>query len=378
MIIKSDYSYGLYEVQHETFLNKSDALFYASNTNKNVRWNFHDSTFGSIDWTKPPSATIEELYHERAKMIRDTYDYVVVHFSGGADSWTVLNSFLSNGLHVDEIYTRWAMTEEKYKQVNNVDKNEINLQSEYHYAVKPVLDEIAKKYPRTKIYVDDYSECYERDISEADLKNGGHYLSMGTFYRFSRKSPWEVEAAKKNKKIGVVYGFDKLQCCVENNQFFSFFVDRIGGTDLDPERSAEFFYWTPKMPQIPVLQSHILKDYYEKNIELHMKEIKIPNNHYVGRNVYISLLYPQYNTRTFQVGKQLGSLIWESEMWVGEHNPLYRNSWKWATNQYLKNIDLRFCEQYKDTNLKLGYKKIYSDKYFIGNFGHNITQLLIH
>ena len=146
MIIKSDYSYGLYEVQHETFLNKSDALFYASNTNKNVRWNFHDSTFGSIDWTKPPSATIEELYHERAKMIRDTYDYVVVHFSGGADSWTVLNSFLSNGLHVDEIYTRWAMTEEKYKQVNNVDKNEINLQSEYHYAVKPVLDEIAKKY----------------------------------------------------------------------------------------------------------------------------------------------------------------------------------------------------------------------------------------
>ncbi len=377
MILKDNYAYGMYEVGTEAFVNKSDALFRASTVNKDVHWNFHDRVFSSVDWKTKPAGSIRDLYKLRAQQIRDSYDYIVVHFSGGADSWTVLNSFLSNGIHVDEVYTRWSRKEEKYKpDVNNIDRSESNLQSEYHYAVKPVLDEIAKKFPLTKIYIDDYSESFERDLTESDVKHSGHYFCMGTFHRFSRKSPYEQEAVKNNKKVAVVYGFDKLQCQVENNQFYATFIDRFGGTDIDPERSVEFFYWTPSMPLIPVMQAHILKEYYEQNVLDHISKMHVDPG--VGREIYISLCYPDYNLKTFQVGKQFSSLIWKSELWVAKHNPRYYYSWKWASDQYIKTIDKRFCTTLNNTDVKIGYKPMYSNRYLIGAFGQDVTFILGH
>jgi hypothetical protein len=376
MIVKSNYAYGMYRVGETDYLNKSDALFHASKTKQNVSWDFHESAFSTQNWQLRPPGNLNDMYKERAQQIRDTYDYIIVHFSGGADSWTVLNSFLSNGIHVDEIYTRWARKEEQYKTVNNIVKDEVNLVSEFEYAVKPVLDHISKNYPNIKIYVDDYSDEYEKDLTEQKFLNGGHYISMGTFHRFSRKSPWEQQAIKENKSVGVVYGFDKIQCHVEGNKFYAYFVDRFGGTDIDPERDVEAFYWTPKNPLIPILQAHILKDYYSVNVINHIA--KLQKNPDSGRETYISLCYPLYDLSTFQSGKQYGSAIWSSEMWIAKHNPRYYNSWKWTISQYTKSIDNRFCTFYQNTTLKTGYQPFQSKKYLVGEFPHNITFTLGH
>ena len=59
--------------------------------------------FGDIDTTVEPSETWEELLKERATQLRDELPKVNIGFSGGADSYTMLNAFVSNGLHVDRI-----------------------------------------------------------------------------------------------------------------------------------------------------------------------------------------------------------------------------------------------------------------------------------
>lgn len=360
VIPKSTYAYGIYETGSKQYLNKTDALIEASRTGADVHWNFHDAVYQAHDWTKRPLGTLKDLYKQRAQQIRDKYDYVVVHFSGGADSWTVLNSFLSNGLHVDEVFSRWATTaEQKYKTANFTDKRESNLFSEYEFAAYPVLKEIEKKYPHTYIHIDDYSSEYEHEVGDHNLRHGGHYLTLGTFYRFSRKSPAEQRAAEAGKKIAVVYGFDKIQYCTKDNNMYAYFVDRFGGTDQDPARNVEAFYWSPELPEIPIMQAHDMKMYYEQN-PLLMGELDNFN-----RKSYIRVCYPDYNIGTFQVGKAIGAEIWQSELWIRQHNPRYVESWRWAVNQYINNVDARFCD-FLNNKFRLGYKVSTSNMYSLG------------
>lgn len=360
--IKDNYAYGIYEVGLKKFINKTDALIEATKTKQSVHWNFHDEVYSKCNWMQRPSGTLSDLYRLRAQQIRDQYDYVIVNFSGGADSWTVLHSFLSNGIHVDEIFTRWSLVERNYKSANFLNTSETNLTSEYEFAVLPVLEHIKKQYPKTAIHIDDYSSEYEKDLKEADLKNSGHYLTLGGFFRFSRKSHQEQQVSNNGKKIAVVHGFDKTQFCIKDEMCYAYFVDRLGGTDMDLERNIEAFYWTPHMPEIPIMQAHEIKTFYETNSNLINESIKD-----YEKKTYVGTCYPAYNPNTFQVGKSIGSEIWKSEMWIRKHNPRYVESWQWSVAQNLTNVDNKFCELYNN-KFRLGYKTFKSNMYNLGPY----------
>ncbi len=359
--LEPTYVFGFYEVGSKNFINKPEALMHATTTGQSVRWNFHDKIFNTLNWTKQPNVALSELYRRRAQQIRDEYDYVVVNFSGGADSWTTLHSFLSNGLHVDEVFTRWAFVEQKYKKINFTDRRESNIISEYEYAVLPVLEHIRKNYPKTQIYIDDYSDGYESDIEEKKFTQlFGHYLCVGTVHRFFRKSPFEIDAAKKNKRVAIVHGLEKIQCCVKDGEFFAYFHDSLPGTDLDPDRNLVPFYYTPDLPELPLAQAHELKQFYERNLD---RVNESPKDYL--RDTYIKVCYPDYNYQTFQTGKALGSEIWESEFWIRHHNPRYFDNWKWAINQYASGVDERFCQLYND-KFRVGWKLLHSQYYSLG------------
>ncbi len=356
--IKSNFAYGIYRVGNQQFVNKSEALYHASLTKQEVKWDFHNSVYGKIDWTKRPAGTLREMYRLRAQQIRDQYDYVVVYFGGGADSWTALHSFLSNGIHVDEIFTRWAFIEEEYNKVDDLSISQRNLHSEFKYATLPVLKEIEKRYPKTKIVIHDYSDGYTKEIDETLFQQGGHYTTLGTFHRFSAKSPMEQQAAAENKSVAIVHGFDKTQVYQSGENFYSYFVDRIAGTDIDPERSVEPFFWSRDLPEIAVMQAHDLKIYFE------MHPDQDPNR--FDRKRYCSVCYPDWNNDTFQVGKPLGGEIWASESWVANYNSRYVDSWKWALNQYMSKIDERFLEFKLSGTLRVGYGIMTSELYNLG------------
>jgi hypothetical protein len=361
--------HGYYTVGDQQYVNKTEAVFRASLTKKDLVWNFHNKVFNAIDWKCRPAGTLQDLYRERAQQIRDRYDYVVVNFSGGMDSWTVLNSFLSNGIHVDEVYTRWAFAERKYKDASNSDLDSSNLSSEFEYAVVPVLDHIKKTYPNIIIVVDDYSECIQQELAGSDFFASNHYQSMLSFFRFNRRSSFEQEQIAKNRSVGVVHGYDKIKCGISKNSFYAYFTDNLGGT-WEPDRNIEFFYWTPDFPTIPVLQAHSILEFIVENLDK-MKQLKLSGqvdtqhipNYY--KHIYQMVCCPDYNPNTFQVAKPKGSMVWDSDDWINQYNPRYFQSWQWTNQQFFNNIEDQYIS--KRYGKGVGLKKCTSPYYVVSN-----------
>ena len=54
--------HGYYIVGDQIYLNKSEAVFQASTTGKELVWKFHDDVFNTINWNQRPSGTLRDLY----------------------------------------------------------------------------------------------------------------------------------------------------------------------------------------------------------------------------------------------------------------------------------------------------------------------------
>lgn len=73
-----------------------------------VRYHWYDNTWLDFDWSEPDHRTLQQVYQDNARRIRDTYDHVAVFYSGGTDSHTILTTFRDIGAPVDEI-VYWKM-----------------------------------------------------------------------------------------------------------------------------------------------------------------------------------------------------------------------------------------------------------------------------
>ena len=127
MIIPATRPY--YQVGSRIFYSKVEALIEATQTNVHPTWHFADHVWSAINWQQDFNRDLRELYYGRARQLREMYDYIVISYSGGSDSRTVLDSFLKQGLHVDEILHAWprAATKDIYKISTDHD----NFLSEY-------------------------------------------------------------------------------------------------------------------------------------------------------------------------------------------------------------------------------------------------------
>ena len=57
---------------------------------------YEDVAFDNYTWSIEPATSLKQLQKERALQLRDTYAYLKLWFSGGADSTTMLNTFLQS------------------------------------------------------------------------------------------------------------------------------------------------------------------------------------------------------------------------------------------------------------------------------------------
>jgi hypothetical protein len=103
----SKYSYhtkGIYKSNEKLFANKLEAILEANHSNTHVEWDYHNDVFDRYPWDVEPPVELEELYHQRALQLRDAYDHLVLMYSGGVDSWYILNTFIKHNIRLDEIY----------------------------------------------------------------------------------------------------------------------------------------------------------------------------------------------------------------------------------------------------------------------------------
>ena len=118
--------YGYYQLGNARYFNKVQAILDSDRCQWPLRWNYLDQEFDQHDWTQEPDVSLEDLYAARARDIRERYDYLVLHFSGGSDSANILETFVDNGIHLDEVLIRGS-----YDQTDRIRSGIVSAQNNY-------------------------------------------------------------------------------------------------------------------------------------------------------------------------------------------------------------------------------------------------------
>lgn len=366
---------GFYRVGNQTFLRKTEALLEATRTNTDPKWVFHNDVFDKVQWQSKPIEPLKELYRRRAQQLRDKYDWLVLNFSGGMDSWGVLNAFISNGIHLDEVFVRWPKKglEGKYTP-NTVDKSAYNLHSEWDFAIKPELDKLAQYHPEIKITIHDWTYELDQDFDEDSFGKTSHYLNLGAFKKFGATAETEVTLRDKEKRVGVIYGVDKPQLVAIGDDLFVFFLDSLVAgcqPDGEYERNIELFYWSPDMPDIVRCQAHMLFEFFKAREDLrHLISFSAPRS--ADRKILFDLIrdvcQPEYDKTKFQAGKPTSQLFTENDHWLRSSygTERFMQAWRYSLVQYYKLINKKYF-YYKNGQID-GYNTYISDFYKIGSF----------
>ena len=323
MIINS-----FYEVDGIQFESKVRACLFASEKNKEVKWNFNKEFFESYDWTKEPTKTLDQLYDERTKNLREKYDYLILSYSGGADSHNILMSFIRQGLHIDEIVVNHMSTAwDKFIVLDPKQTASWNTGAEHQLQTIPRLKEIEHLIPRTKITILDLTENLFQAFTSygdaswvLDRKEGLNPLNA-TRYNYSYFKDLRTKF-DKNHKIAMVVGIEKPRTYIHNNEFYMYFLDK--GVNIVPiddhfkdytNSALEFFYWSPDAADILCKQCHIIKRFVETNPSnqpLWQRQNISPENwRLIQEPMLKSLLYSTWNQSWFQTDKSTSD--WNSE-----------------------------------------------------------------
>lgn len=322
----------------------------------NARFWFFDEIYSSIDWKIEPEASLDKLYEQRAKQLREQYDYLILMYSGGSDSHQVLKSFIKNNIFLNEVRSCFQSSLADKYEINNNPLDPFGLLNEYN-SIKKWYQYISKVSPKTKIVIYDYTEDLKQInldhfVTDYYTKIATHTSLIYTQMRiYLEVKKLIADTSNISKKVGVIYGSDKPFYSIQNNNMYGFFTDtgRAGGvSSLDYFDSSAYeinmFFWSPDMPLIPIKQLHMLKKAIEKNNQF--KNFVLSQNQYEFRDHdhFKKIIYPDYDETIYQVKKKPvpGENIYEI---ICPENRL--NDFIKEKNSYMKQKLLNFNSHYR-------------------------------
>jgi hypothetical protein len=202
---------------------------------------FNDS-FYNFNWAIEPKESYEDLLLARALQLRDTYKYIKLFFSGGHDSTLMLNTFLNNNIHIDEIIVyRYAIND----NFTNFSNYEVD-----HFAL-PFLKTLQFNIPKTKITTWDFGKDYF-DVHLADKW-------LYTKSNFDMRH-WTVPNIKGKNFCYLVGNLDP-QVHYKDGRWYSSIFDTNGLAEVASYRNHEFFYTSVDFPTLHAKQLHLVKNY---------------------------------------------------------------------------------------------------------------------
>lgn len=312
--------YGCWICAGTAFASKLEACkFSATNGNADVKFYYHNHIWESFDKTLLGKVPLCDLYLERAQQLRDKYDHLVLHYSGGADSHNILHTFLSNNIKLDEICVKWAkpLVDGKFYTPNTLDKSARNAASEWDFVIKPVLDKLACTHPGIKITIVDFMDSHEmgHNVSFSENRIIEMNASRGALGTYMLRMNPNVEDAMGKKHAGHIFGIEKPLLLLIDDRIYFQFAD----TSLEPaimirgqnENSVELFYWTPDLPLLPMEQAYQSALFIDRYVKERSSVLSAPGSglptspaFVMQSKIHKAVLYADsWDESTFQVGK---------------------------------------------------------------------------
>jgi hypothetical protein len=264
-----------YQVANQKFFNKFQAADYAYNTNQKIFFKLFETAFDRADWSQEPKHSWDELLDIRARQIEAKGLPIILHFSGGTDSYTIYKVFERNNIHIDVLYFR--------------PRNDPNLELLYNqvfeFLNKGIYD------PFCKIII-------ESDVDGVDLLHESYHSEDWVWdtsqrYTFGVQGGNGVEHEKLCKMLGKdaisVAGYDKPRIHFETDGTPYSFQDDINYVRPMNCDGIDCFYINPELPELHIKQSYMLKNYLKTKFELNInstpKEFNRANFQYNPQNM---------------------------------------------------------------------------------------------
>ena len=309
---------GFYIVDGVRYTSKTVACIEASQKGCPIYWYFYNSVWEKFSKEKSHllgKLDLDTLYKQRAQQLRDKYDYLILNYSGGADSHNILMTFLNNGITLDEIYVTWSPdVDNKVYTPNTVVTGAENLLSEWDYVLKPSLAWLRNNHPKIKITVKNPFEINVDSLySDNTLEGPGHYFGVFEMMRQNTIPDSISEQSSKGKTVADIWGIDKPNVIFDNGKAYLYFLDITAyGTPRNVTLyggTSELFYYAVDMPELVFEQGYKILQYFIQNksqverLEL-MKITRYDwNRNQWYNNLVKRLIYTTWDHNKFQVDK---------------------------------------------------------------------------
>lgn len=262
--------FGFYKVDSLKFYSRFDAEQVSTKSNKPITWHFNDEEFSNFDWTVEPVQSLAELYAARARQIRENYDYIVLWYSGGADSQNILDSFVNNNIPLDEIAS--------YTNYNATKKTDDWLNAEIYNLTVPAVKHIQETtQPWVKHTIVDISQLavdfFKNRINKFDwIYNTNFYLGPNNIARtfIVESQPSWQKLIDQGKRVAFVWGVEKPKIAGVNGNYYTMFTDTVDhavpvAQQLNSTDGIfhELFYWSPDCKDLLAKQAHVIKKFFK-------------------------------------------------------------------------------------------------------------------
>jgi len=380
---------GYYTVNNIPFYSKNEAAVFAQSVNTDFKWHFNDEVFASFDWSVEPEETLDELYDQRARELRQQYDYLILSYSGGSDTHNVLTSFLRQGLLIDEILVNVNDKINKIIVNDSTITDNWNYGAEYKLQIYPRLNEIKNKSPRTKITVVDTSDNILDTFNNASdgswIVGIKEPINVSAITRYNYLYFKEVrKQLDKANSIAMIVGVEKPCIAIVNNKIFTVFTDRHANLtpvqqhlDEYSNTHTEFFYWHPSCTKMLAKQAHIIKKWLINTPD--MKPLWTPNsreewfkNNRVHQKILKNVIYSStWNPSWFQVEKDTKFWYGEIDEWWHRHYSNTREYAIWKEGiKYMEKYAGKFLTENNGVKDGMG---IHFKWYFVDNMPQGIN-----
>ena len=376
---------GYYTVDNQIFESKIRALIHATNTKKPVRWFFNNDEFETTNWAVEPNETLNQLYRQRARQLREKYDYLVLCYSGGSDSNNILEAFIAEGLVIDEIVTNFIIGATRSIANQDITSTKAeNHNAEWDLLTKGRMQYIHDKMPGAKISNFDMSnpilENFHSHLDGSWVLNCREWANPMSTARYDIIHDISLRKQfDKSKSVGVILGVDKPPLIIRDGRLFLQFTDTIANITPLSEHiksydnsTMELFYWSPDSSNILRKQAWTVLKFLRANKQyqdLWDRASKFPGHPLYNKartlkeSLLRSIVYTTWNKNWFQAEK--GTIGWTNinDAWFfeGFKDTLEHQAWRNGIEYLTKNIAEDFMMLEEDR-----FKPITGPSYLIG------------
>lgn len=230
-----------YKTNDTHFASKFDAIDEFEKNKQKLLLEVPES-YDTFDFTVEPKEDLSTLLANEAFKVREEHDHIRLFYSGGTDSHAVLNAFVKNKIHIDEIVC--------YKSGFQDADYEID-----RFAM-PYLDNLKQELSKTRIKImtpeiKDYEQWYNGDWVSKYLKHG--FASTVAYFRLMDQ-PYNFNDGALNIK-----GKDKPKIVQHQGKLYTYISDSISETE------HKVYHFLLENPNILSKQCHLLINEFKKD-----------------------------------------------------------------------------------------------------------------